>query len=83
MTSAGGIISVRLFAGLESRARERRTAYEFPASDAPTIAAVTRALGLAPVPPAVALVDGGLHATPEHQLAPGDEVSLFPPLGGG
>jgi len=82
MTSAGGIISVRLFAGLESRARERRTAYEFPASDAPTIAAVTRALGLAPGAAGLVLVNG-LHATPERELAPGDEVSLFPPLGGG
>jgi molybdopterin converting factor small subunit len=82
MTSAGEHISVKLFAGLELRARERRTAYEIALSDAPTVAAVTLALGLAPGAAGLVLVNG-LHATAERELAPGDEVSLFPPLGGG
>ena len=82
MTSAGEHISVELFAGLELRARERRTTYEFAISDAPAVAAVTRALGLAPGAVGLVLVNG-LHATAECELSPGDEVSLFPPLGGG
>jgi molybdopterin converting factor small subunit len=82
MTGAGEQISVKLFAGLELRARERRTAYEFAPSDAPTVAAVTLALGLAPGAAGLVLVNG-LHATAERQLAAGDEVSLFPHLGGG
>jgi molybdopterin synthase sulfur carrier subunit len=82
MTSAGEQISVRLFAGLELRARERRTAYELAPSDAPTVAAVSLALGLAPGAAGLVLVNG-LHATADCELVPGDEVSLFPPLGGG
>ncbi len=82
MRSAGGNISVRLFAGLEQRARERRTVWEFPCADAPTVAAVARALGLAPGAAGLVLVNG-LHATADTPLAAGDEVSLFPPVGGG
>ena len=82
MTSAGEMINVKLFAGLELRARERRTAYALAPSDVPTIAAVTHALGIAPGAAGLVLVNG-LHATAERELAAGDEVSLFPPLGGG
>ena len=82
MTSAGEMINVKLFAGLELRARERRTAYAFAPSDVPTIAAVTHALGIAPGAAGLGLVNGR-HATAERELAAGDEVSLFPPLGGG
>lgn len=82
MMDAAGTICVKLFAGLESRARERRTAYDLSPSDAPTVAAVTRAIGLAPGAAGLVLVNG-LHATAERRLVAGDEVALFPPLGGG
>ncbi len=82
MTDAAGTFSVKLYAGLELRARERRTAYDFSPLDTPTVAAVTHALGLAPGAAGLVLVNG-LHAAAEHRLVAGDEVALFPPLGGG
>jgi molybdopterin converting factor small subunit len=82
MKAAADIISVRLFAGLESRARQQHTSYEFAPADAPTVADVVRALGLEPGAAGLILVNG-VHARPERELVAGDEVSLFPPLGGG
>jgi len=82
MTTAGDTFSVRLFAGLESRAREPRTTYTVSPADAPTVGDVTGVLGLAPGAAGLVLVNG-LHAPPDQALLAGDEVSLFPPLGGG
>jgi len=82
MTEAAGRISVTLFAGLELRARERRTAWELEPGEAATVAAVTEALGLEPGAAGLVLVNG-VHAGRDQALRPGDEVALFPPLGGG
>jgi molybdopterin converting factor small subunit len=82
MTDAAGTISVRLFAGLELRAKDRRTAYEFDPRLVPTVAAVKEAVGLDPGAAGLILVNG-VHARPGQTLGPGDEVALFPPLGGG
>lgn len=82
MTGAAGTISVKLFAGLELRARERRTAYELDPRDTATVGAVTEAIGLEPGAAGLILVNG-VHAPREQVLGPGDEVALFPPLGGG
>ncbi|HTX67623.1 MAG TPA: MoaD/ThiS family protein [Thermoleophilia bacterium] len=82
MTEASGTFSVRLFAGLELRAREQRTAWQFTPAEAGTIGAVTEALGLEPGAAGLVLVNG-VHAGPDRALGPGDEVALFPPLGGG
>ena len=82
MDAAGTTYSVKLFAGLESRAREPRTAYDLTPAAAPTIADLTVALGLAPGAAGLVLVNG-LHAGADQALRAGDEVSLFPPLGGG
>jgi molybdopterin synthase sulfur carrier subunit len=82
MADAVGKISVKLFAGLELRTRERRTEHQFVPSEAPTVAAVTSALGLEPGAAGLVLVNG-VHASAERELAAGDEVALFPPLGGG
>ena len=82
MTDAAGTISVRLFAGLELRARERRTAYELDPREVPTIEAVTGVIGLEPGAAGLVLVNG-VHAGAGQTLGPGDEVALFPPLGGG
>jgi molybdopterin converting factor small subunit len=82
MTDAAGTISVTLFAGLELRARERRTAWEFDPRETATVGAVAAAVGLEPGAAGLVLVNG-VHAGPERVLGPGDEVALFPPLGGG
>lgn len=77
MTDAAGTISVKLFAGLELRTRERRTAYQLDAREAVTVGAVTEAVGLEPGAAGLVLVNRE-HAGPEHVLGPGDEVALFP-----
>lgn len=82
MTGAAGTISVKLFAGLELRTRERHTAYELDPRETVTVGAVTEAAGLAPGPAGLILVNG-LHAARGQILAAGDEVAVFPPLGGG
>jgi molybdopterin converting factor small subunit len=82
MTDAAGTISVKLFAGLELRAREPRTFYEFDARETATVTAVAEAIGLDPGAAGLILVNG-VHASGDQALGPGDEVALFPPLGGG
>ena len=44
--------------------------------------AVTEAIGLDPGATGLILVNG-VHAASDRVLDPGDEVALFPPLGGG
>lgn len=82
MTDSASRITVRLFAGLELRAREMRTIYELDPGEAFTVADVTEAIGLGPRAVGLVLVNG-VHAARDHVLAPDDEVALFPPLGGG
>ncbi|MFA4964226.1 MAG: MoaD/ThiS family protein [Thermoleophilia bacterium] len=75
-------ITIRLFAGLEARTAERRSSYEIPLAEAPTVGLLGARLGLQPGAVGLVLVNG-LHAAGDHELVAGDEVSLFPPLGGG
>jgi molybdopterin converting factor small subunit len=82
MTDAAATISVTLFAGLELRTRERRAHHALDAREVATVGAVTEALGLERGAAGLVLVNG-VHATPDQMLHPGDEVALFPPLGGG
>lgn len=82
MTDAAGTISVKLFAGLELRTRQHRTTHAFDPREVPTVAAVMEAVGLEHGAAGLILVNG-VHAGAEHALGPGDEVALFPPLGGG
>ncbi len=82
MTTAAATYVVKLFAGLESRTRDARTTLDVPPAEAPTVAALTLRLGLAPGATGLVLVNG-LHAPADRELRAGDEVSLFPPLGGG
>ena len=82
MTDADGTISVKLFAGLESRTPQCRSWCRFDPRETPTITAVIEALELEPGAAGLILVNG-VHAGPGHVLGPGDEVALFPPLGGG
>jgi molybdopterin synthase sulfur carrier subunit len=74
-------ISVKLFGGLEERCGRQREA-AISAATATTLAALIAALGLSPAAVGLVLVNG-LHASPDSPVAAGDEVSLFPPVGGG
>lgn len=82
MSATAATYAVRLFAGLESRTREARAALEVSPAEARTVAALTAHLGLASGATGLVLVNG-LHAPADQELLAGDEVSLFPPLGGG
>jgi sulfur-carrier protein len=82
MTIPTATITARLFAGLETRTAERRTQHTFLLTETPTVGAVVARLGLEPGATGIVLVNG-VHAGGERALEPGDEVSLFPPLGGG
>lgn len=82
MTPVADTIDVKLFAGLARRTTRRRSQYLLPLADAPTVGAVVAWLGLEPGAAGIVLVNG-VHAAGDQRLHPGDEVSLFPPLGGG
>ena len=79
---ADDAIEVRLFAGLEARTRDRVAHLRVPIAEAPTVAVLLERLGLPPAAAGLRLVNG-LHARLDETLRPGDDVSLFPPLGGG
>jgi molybdopterin converting factor small subunit len=76
------VVTVRLFAGLERLTPDRSPEQRVPLSEARTVAALCEAVGLAPGAAGLVLVNG-VHAGATHALAAGDEVSLFPPVGGG
>jgi len=82
MTIPPHAIIARLFAGLETQTLERRTEYTFLPAEAPDVGAVIERLGLEPGATGIILVNG-VHAGADRALEPGDEISLFPPLGGG
>ena len=82
MTPVADIIDVKLFAGLERRTTQCRSQCLLPLADAPTVGAVLVWLGLESGAAGIVLVNG-VHAAEDQRLHPGDEVSLFPPLGGG
>lgn len=77
-----GAVTARLFAGLERQSRERRAVRRVPLARAATVAALCETLGL-PSGVAGLMLVNGVHADPATRLADGDEVSLFPPVGGG
>ena len=82
MTSPTDTISARLFAGLETQTAARRTQHVFLLIETPSVGAVVERLGLEPGATGIVLVNG-VHAGADRVLEPGDEISLFPPLGGG
>jgi molybdopterin converting factor small subunit len=82
VTTVTETIVVRLFAGLEAKTAQGRARYGVTPTQAPTVGALQALLGLAEGATGIVLVNG-LHARVGQELAPGDEVSLFPPLGGG
>jgi molybdopterin converting factor small subunit len=74
-------VTVRLFAGLERQAGDGRAERSVPRSDAPSIEALLALLGLEGR--AGLVLVNGVHAALDRALEPGDEVDLFPPVGGG
>jgi molybdopterin synthase sulfur carrier subunit len=80
-------IGVKMFGGLEERCGRQRQAGQNagpggrPAT-VPTVAALIAALGLPPTAVGLILING-LHADAGSALTAGDEVALFPPVGGG
>ena len=87
------MITVRLYAALPARYAERRPG-EPPAGfsagvplgldlpPATTVAALYQKLGLHRREVLTAFVNGRSRG-PDHTLGPGDQVGLFPPVGGG
>ena len=75
-------VVARLFAGLERTTRDGRAEQRLPLDEAGTVAALFEALGLDGRAAGLVLVNG-LHAGDATRLKPGDEVAIFPPLGGG
>ena len=82
MTTPADTISARLFAGLETQTVVRSTERSFRPAETPTVGALVARLGLEPGATGIVLVNGR-HAGADTVLAAGDEISLFPPLGGG
>jgi len=82
MTSPTDTITARLFAGLETLTAERRAQHTFFLTETPDVGALVARLGLEPGATGIVLVNGR-HAGGDRALEPGDEISLFPPLGGG
>jgi len=78
----GGTVEARLFAGLETRTRDGRVEQRVPLVEASTVAALCETVGLAAGAAGLILVNG-VHGDPATALHDGDEVSLFPPVGGG
>jgi molybdopterin converting factor small subunit len=78
----GGTVVARLFAGLEERTRDGRAEQPVPLARAATVAALLEALGLAAGAAGLVLVNG-VHGGADTVLHDGDEVALFPPVGGG
>lgn len=74
-------IVVRLFAGLDRDATGAGAERRLTLAEAPSVAALLERLGLAGR--AGLVLVNGLHADTARTLAPGDEVDLFPPIGGG
>ena len=74
-------IVVRLFAGLERDVPGAGADRRLAASEAPSVAAALEALGLQGR--AGLVLVNGVHADLRRALAPGDELDLFPPIGGG
>jgi sulfur carrier protein len=82
VTNEGGTITARLFAGLEMRTRQGRPEQSVLAAEAPSVVALMGSLGLEAESVGLVLVNG-VHVSVDQDLADGDVVSLFPPLGGG
>lgn len=81
-SEVSALVTVHLFAGLEHRTRDGATEQRVPLVRAATVGALCDELGLDRSAAGLILVNG-VHGDAATSLADGDEVSLFPPVGGG
>jgi sulfur carrier protein ThiS len=75
-------LNVRLFGGLEAQTSLGAAHGSVPATGLATVADLLRAIGL-PEGTVGLILANGLHVKLDAPLTPGDEVSLFPFVGGG
>jgi molybdopterin converting factor small subunit len=78
------VVSVKLFATLSRFAPGRRASvpFEVQLSEGDTLLKLVEQLGIPPEEAKVAFVNGIIQAL-DHTLHPGDEIGIFPPIGGG
>ncbi len=78
------LVTVKLFASLRKYAPNGTagSAFEIELSDGATLEDLMRVLNIPSDEARIAFVNG-LIREPNHELSPGDEVGLFPPIAGG
>jgi molybdopterin converting factor small subunit len=76
------MIDVRLFATLPLRSATGRKHFETKWHPGLTVHEVVETEGLEPGEVRIIMING-LHGTMESELADGDRLGLFPPVGGG
>lgn len=76
------MIDVRLFATLPMHSTTHRKHFEIESCSRLTVREIVEAEGLKPTDIHIVMING-LHGTLESQLADGDRLGLFPPVGGG
>ncbi|RPI83964.1 MAG: MoaD/ThiS family protein [Chloroflexi bacterium] len=77
-------VSVKLFATLSRFAPHKRASvpFEVELSEGDTLLKLVECLDIPPEEAKVAFVNGIIHNL-DHSLLPGDEIGIFPPIGGG
>lgn len=78
------LVSVKLFATLSRFAPGRRASvpFEVQLSEGDTLFKLVERLGIPTEEAKVAFVNGIIHNL-DYSLHPGDEIGIFPPIGGG
>ena len=75
-------VRVKLYAGLTRSAGVSGQVVAIDLPEGSTVADLVAALDLAPGQARLTFVNGRARR-PHHRLAPGDQVGVFPPIGGG
>ncbi len=75
-------IHVKLQLTFEDRAPAGRNPFDLELTPGATVARALEALAIPVSTPKVIMVNGRA-ATPDRKLAPGDELTVFPPIEGG
>ena len=75
-------VRVKLQLTFADRAPGKSTPFELELAPGATVAAALDAVSIPAAAPKVIMVNGRV-ATPQRELEPGDELTVFPPLEGG
>jgi molybdopterin converting factor small subunit len=75
-------VRVKLYAGLTRSAGVSGQVAAMDLPEGSTVADLVAALDIAPEKARLTFVNGRARR-PQHRLAPGDQVGVFPPIGGG